>query len=108
MLIRIPNANGKPMMRGIQTTIIFYIVCEVFCCLSGQAFMSFEAINSADMSFSSGTSDHETVQLTANDVLGTQLDEPFDKHTMVRLHQWLFCHGIKASTSWKKSYLVAR
>ena len=70
--------------------------------------MSSEAINSADMSVSSGTSDYETVQLTANDVPGAQLDEPFDKHTVVELRQWLLCRGIKASTSWKKSRLVAR
>ena len=43
--------------------------------------MSSEAVNSADMSVSSGTIDYETVQLTAYDVPGAQLDESFDKHT---------------------------
>ena len=44
-------------------------------------------MNSAVMSVSSGTIDYETVQLTADNVPGAQLDEPgaqldesFDKH----------------------------
>ena len=51
---------------------------------------------------------YESVKLTASDIDGAQLDEPFDKHTVSSLRWWLLCRGIKASTSWKKSELVAR
>ena len=62
-------------------------------------------MNSTDIA---SPSDYETVQLTAQDVPGAQLDEPFDKHTMAKLRHWLLCRGIKAPTAWKESRLVAR
>ena len=66
--------------------------------------MSFEAMNSSE---TPGASDYETVRLTPQDIPSTQLDEPFEKHTIVKLRQWLLCRGIKAPTAWKKSRLVA-
>ena len=57
---------------------------------------------------SSSAPDLETVELTASDIEGAHLDEPVDKHTVVSLRWWLLCHGIKASTSWKKSELVTQ
>jgi len=68
--------------------------------------VSFEAMNSAYTPRS--VTGYETVQLTAQDIPGAQLDEPFDKHTMPKLRHWLLCRGIKASTGWKKSRLIAR
>jgi len=64
--------------------------------------MSFEAMNSAT---TPGVTGYETVQLTAQDISGAQLNEPFDKHTMPKLRHWLLCHGIKAPTAWKKCHL---
>ena len=52
--------------------------------------------------------DLKTVELTADDIEGAHLDEPFDKHTIFSLRWWLLCRGIKASTSWKKSELITR
>ena len=57
---------------------------------------------------SSTAPDLKTVELTAGDIEGAHLDEPFDKHTVVSLQWWLLFRGIKASTSWKKSELVTR
>ena len=34
-----------------------------------------------------GASDYETVRLTPQDIPSTQLDEPFEKHTIVKLRQ---------------------
>ena len=65
-------------------------------------------MNSPNAPTTSGASVYETVQLTSEDIPGAQLDKPFDKHTMAKLRQWLLCRGIKTSTSWKKSRLVAR
>lgn len=57
---------------------------------------------------SNGVPKYETVELIVSDIDRAQLDEPFDKHTVVSLQWWLLCRGIKALTSWKKSELVAR
>ena len=51
--------------------------------------MNFEAMNSAD------TPSYETVQFTAQDILGAHLDELLDKHTIPKLHHWLLCRGTK-------------
>ena len=65
-------------------------------------------MNSSVESTSAKAPEYETVKLSASDIEGAQLDEPFDKHTVVSLRWWLLCRGIKASTSWRKSELVAR
>jgi len=48
------------------------------------------------------------VTLTTDDIPGSKLSEPFNKHTVVELRWWLLCRGIKASTSLRKAQLVAR
>ena len=66
-------------------------------------------MNSGDkFSATCASQDFESVILTSSDIPGAELDEPFCKHTVVSLHWWLLCRGITASTSWKKSQLIAR
>jgi len=57
--------------------------------------VSFEAMNSAD---SPGVTGYETVQLTAQDIPGAQLDEPFDKHTMANKCYTLVVNGAFGQT----------
>jgi len=88
------------MMRGIQTFVIGELygivqfserILTVHCFLrllvfvwkkSKKAAQSFEAmdsaVSSAGTSVTSGTFTYKTVQLSAEDIPGTQLDEPFD------------------------------
>jgi len=48
------------------------------------------------------------VKFTTDDILGSKLGEPINKHTIVELRWWLLCPGIKAPTSWKKVQLITR
>ena len=52
--------------------------------------------------------DLPVVTLTAADIPGAHLCEPYDNHTVAALRWWLLCRGIKALTSWKKSKLIER
>ena len=54
------------------------------------------------------SADLPVVTLTAADIPGAHLCEPYDKHTVAALRWWLLCRGIKALTSWKKSKLIER
>ena len=48
------------------------------------------------------------VTLSAADIPGADLCEPFDRHTVPALRWWLLCRGIKAPSSWKKQQLIDR
>ena len=52
-------------------------------------------MNSAD---SPGVTGYETVQLTAQDIPGAQLDEPFDNHTMANKCYTLVVNGAFGQT----------
>ena len=48
------------------------------------------------------------VELTAKDIPGADLAEPFERYQIPKLKWWLLCRGIKAPSSWKKPQLIAR
>lgn len=48
---------------------------------------------------------YEDIQLTEQDIPGTHLDEPLEKHSVKSLHWWLQCHG---ETALKKVQLIER
>ena len=50
----------------------------------------------------------EDVVLSAEDIPGPCLSEPYEQHTVAALHWWPLCRGFKAKTSWKKRETVAR
>ena len=50
----------------------------------------------------------EDVVLSAEDIPGACLSEPYEQHTIAALRWWLLCRGFKAPTSWKKREIVAR
>lgn len=52
--------------------------------------------------------DLPTVSLTAADIPGADLCEPYEKHTVAALRWWLLCRGIKAPKAWKKSQYIER
>lgn len=48
----------------------------------------------------------EEVRLSAADIPGAELSEPFDQHTVAALRWWLLCRGMKVATSMKKKELI--
>ena len=48
----------------------------------------------------------EEVVLLPADILGAELSEPLEKHTVAALHWWLLCRGIKVFTSVRKKDLL--
>jgi len=64
-----------------------------------------EQASSGNDPSSSGT---HVVTLTAADVPGAELPEPFEVHAIPALQRWLLCRGIKAASSWKKAQLIKR
>ena len=48
------------------------------------------------------------VELTAADIPGADLSEPFEGHGVPALKWWLLCRGIKSLSSWKKHQLISR
>ena len=50
----------------------------------------------------------EEITLTAADIPGAELPEPFEKHTVSDLKWWLLCRGVKVPASMKKKDLIAR
>ena len=47
------------------------------------------------------------VELDEAFVLGAQLEEPLEVHTVEALHMWLVCYGVEVSGSLKKARLIA-
>ena len=65
-------------------------------------------MNSSVRSTADKAPKYETVKLTASDIEGAQLDEPFDNHAVALL--WWWCCGVELKclhTSWEKSELIA-
>lgn len=50
----------------------------------------------------------DEVALTAADIPGAELSEPWEKHPVAALKWWLLCRGIKAPTSMRKKELIDR
>ncbi len=48
------------------------------------------------------------IALTAADIPGAELSEPWDKHPVAALKWWLLCRGIKAPSSVRKKDLIDR
>ena len=57
---------------------------------------------------SSFSSRPAAIKLTAKDIPGADLKEPFETHGVPALQWWLLCRGIKAPSSWRKSQLIDR
>ena len=52
--------------------------------------------------------DTTELSLTAKDIPGAELGEPFEQHQVPKLKWWLLCRGIKTPSSWKKAQIVTR
>ena len=60
------------------------------------------------MSAQEGGSGLHVVKLTAADIHGASLSEPFEAHAIPALRWWLLCRGIAAPQSSKKAQLIQR
>ena len=48
------------------------------------------------------------VVLTAEDIPGAALREPYESYAVPALRWWLLCRGIRVSTSQRKAQLISR
>ena len=60
------------------------------------------------MSAQKGGSGLHVVKLTAADIPGASLSEPFEVHAIPALRWWLLCRGVAAPQSWKKVQVIQR
>ena len=60
------------------------------------------------MAQSIGSGEALRVELTAADIPGADLGEPFERHGVPALKWLLQCRDIKVPSSWKKSQVIVR
>ena len=56
----------------------------------------------------SASSSPVSVVLTAEDIPGAALREPYESYAVPALRWWLLCRGIRVSTSQRKAQLISR
>ena len=49
-----------------------------------------------------------SVSLSAADIPGAYLSEPYETHAVPALRWWLLCRGLKVPTGWRKHQLIDR
>ena len=47
-----------------------------------------------------------SVSLSAADIPGAYLSEPYETHAIPALRWWLLCRGLKVPTGWRKHQLI--
>ena len=56
----------------------------------------------------SGAADLVDVVLTSEDIPGSVLPEPLERHTIPKLKWWLQCREISVLSSWKKGAIIKK